>query len=134
VAISSHLHGIHPQHRIFRSLARWCLMRCLFAAAFVATLILPAVGRAQEPQSSTRDRLFVSAGLGWSVCHCQFHGAQLRAEYSLTPAERVVGLRMDLGVFWTPAQRYSFPSALYDQGASAEGVGQSRCSISASPA
>jgi hypothetical protein len=96
-------------------------LRC----AFVATLILPAVGRAQEPQSSTRDRLFVSAGLGWSVCHCQFHGAQLRAEYSLTPAERVVGLRMDLGAFWTPAQRYSFPSALYDQGATTEGVGQS---------
>ena len=100
-------------------------MRYLLAAAFVATLILPAVGRAQEPQSSTRDRLFVSAGLGWSVCHCQFHGAQLRAEYSLTPAERVVGLRLDLGAFWTPAQRYSFPSILYGDGSSFEGVGQS---------
>ncbi len=100
-------------------------MRCLLPVTFVATLILPAVGRPQEPQSSTRDRLFVSAGLGWSVCHCQFHGAQLRAEYSLTPVECVVGLRLDLGAFWTPAQRYSFPSALYDQGATAEGVGQS---------
>jgi len=101
-------------------------MRWLFAAALVATLILPVVGHAQEPQPSTPgDRLFLSAGLGWSACHCQFQGGQLRVEYAVTPVERVVGLRVQIGAFWTPSQRYSFPSALYDQGATAEGVGQS---------
>ena len=101
-------------------------MRCLLAAAFVATLIVPVPGPAQEPRPSTGgDRLFLSAGLAWSACHCQFTGGQLRAEYSLTPVERVAGLRVQTGVFWTPTQRYSLPSALYGEGSTAEGVGQS---------
>jgi len=100
-------------------------MRCLLAAASVATLILPAVARAQEPQpSKLGDRLILSAGLGWTPCHCQFTGGQLRAEYSLTPLERVVGLRVHLGAFWTPTQSYSVPSILYGEGSTFEGVGQ----------
>ena len=102
-------------------------MRCLVAAAFVSTLILPAVGRAQEPLPSTLgDRVILSAGLGWTPCHCQFTGGQLRAEYSLTPAARVLGLRVQLGTFWTPTQRYSFPSIpLGDSSFSfVEGVGR----------
>jgi hypothetical protein len=108
------------------SLARWCRMRCLLAAAIVSTLILPAVGRAQESQPSIRgDRLFLSAGLGWGACHCRLQGGQLRAEYSVTPPEYVVGLRVQLGAFWAPTQRYSFPSALYPNGSFVEGVGRS---------
>jgi hypothetical protein len=100
-------------------------MRCLFAAAFVATLILPAVGRGQDPQpSKPGDRLILSAGLGWTACRCQLTGGQLRAEYSLTPLERVVGLRVHLGTFWTPTQSYSTPSILYGEGSTFEGVGQ----------
>ena len=70
------------------------------------------------------ERLFLSAGLGWTACHCRFTGGQLRAEYSLTPIERVVGLRVHLGTFWTPTQSYSRPSILYGEGSSFEGVGQ----------
>jgi hypothetical protein len=100
-------------------------MRCLLAAAFVATLILPAVGRAQDPPSSNPgDRLILSVGPGWTACRCQFIGGQLRAEYSLTPLERVVGLRVHLGAFWTPTQSYSVPSILYGEGSTFEGVGQ----------
>jgi hypothetical protein len=99
-------------------------MRFLLAA-FVATLILPAVGHAQEPQSSKLgDRLILSAGLGWTPCRCRFTGGQLRAEYSLTPLERVVGLRVHLGGFWTPTQSYSVPSILYGEGSTFEGFGQ----------
>jgi hypothetical protein len=98
-------------------------MRCLLIAASVATLVLPAVGRAQEPQpSKLGDRLILSAGLGWTPCRCQFTGGQLRAEYSLTPLDRVVGLRVHLGGFWTPTQRYSVPSAVYGEGSTFEGV------------
>src|SRR5437773_265402 len=44
-------------------------MRCLLAVTFVATLILPAVGHAQEPQpSKPDDRLILSAGLGRIDC------------------------------------------------------------------
>src|SRR6266576_6579279 len=102
-------------------------MRCLVAAAFVSTLILPAVGRAQEPLPSTSgDRLILSAGLGWGACHCRLQGGQLRAEYSLTPPEYVVGLRVQLGTFWTPTQPYSFPSVVFPDGGSfVEGVGRS---------
>jgi hypothetical protein len=101
-------------------------MRCLLAATFFSTLILPAVGRAQEPLPSTSgDRLIVSAGLGWGACHCRFQGGQLRAEYSVTPPEHVVGLRVQLGTFWAPTQRYSFPSVLVPYGSFVEGVGRS---------
>ncbi len=100
-------------------------MRCLIVAAFVPTLILPAVGRAQEPQpSKLGDRLTLSAGLGWGGSCCQFTGGQVRAEYSLTPVERVVGLRVHLGTFWTPTQSFSRPSILYGDGSTFEGVGQ----------
>ncbi len=101
-------------------------MRCLVAAAFVSTLILPAVGRAQEPQSSTSgDRLILSAGLGRIDCRCGITGGQLRAEYSVTPPEHVVGLRVQLGTFWAPTQRYSIPSVLFPDGGSfVEGVGR----------
>jgi len=100
-------------------------MRCLLPVTFVATLIVPAVGHAQEPQpSKPGDRLILSAGLGWTACRCQFTGGQLRAEYSLTPVERVIGLRVHLGTFWTPTQCYSRPSILYGDGSSFEGVGQ----------
>ena len=100
-------------------------MRCLLAVTFVATLILPAVGHAQEPQpSKPDDRLILSAGLGRIDCRCGITGGQLRAEYSLTPFERVVGLRVHLGTFWTPTQSYSRPSILYGEGSSFEGVGQ----------
>jgi len=100
-------------------------MRCLLAAAIVSTLILPVVGRAQESQPSTRgDRLFLSAGLGRIDCRCGITGGQLRAEYSLTPLERIVGLRVHLGAFWTPTQSYSVPSFLYGEGSTFEGVGQ----------
>src|SRR2546423_3745128 len=100
-------------------------MRCLLPVTFVATLILPAVGHAQESHSSKPgDRLILSAGLGWTACRCQFTGGQLRAEYSLTPLERVVGLPVHLGTFWTPTQSYSRPSILYGEGSSFEGVGQ----------
>ena len=97
----------------------------LLAAAVVATLVLPVVGHAQEPQSSkSGNRLILSAGVGWSGSCCQFTGGQVRAEYSLTPVERVVGLRVHLGTFWTPTQSYSVPSFLYGEGSTFEGVGQ----------
>jgi len=101
-------------------------MRCLLAAAIVATLILPAVGHAQESQpSKPGDRLILSAGLGRIDCRCGITGGQLRAEYSLTPPEYVVGLRVQLGTFWAPTQRYSVPSVLFPDGGSfVEGVGQ----------
>jgi hypothetical protein len=100
-------------------------MRCLLPVTFVATLILPAVGHAQESHSSKPgDRLILSAGLGWTACRCQFTGGQVRAEYSLTPLERVVGLRVHLGTFWTPTQSYSRPSIQYGEGSTFEGVGQ----------
>src|SRR5207247_6342489 len=70
------------------------------------------------------DRLILSAGLGRIDCRCGITGGQLRAEYSLTPFERVVGLRVHLGTFWTPTQSYSRPSILYGEGSSFEGVGQ----------
>src|SRR6266513_391693 len=97
----------------------------LLAAVVGATLVLPVVGHAQEPQSSkSGNRLILSAGLGWSGSCCQFTGGQVRAEYSLTPLERVVGLRVHLGTFWTPTQSFSRPSILYGDGSSFEGVGQ----------
>src|SRR6059058_4246573 len=97
----------------------------LLAAAVIATLALPVVGHAQEPQfSKSGNRLILSAGLGWSGSCCQFTGGQVRAEYSLTPVERVVGLRVHLGTFWTPTQSYSVPSFLYGEGSTFEGVGQ----------
>ena len=100
-------------------------MRWPVSAAFVLTLILPAVGRAQEPQSSKPgDRLFLSAGPGRTFGGGRLTGLQLRAEYSLTPPERVVGVRAHLGAFWTPTQSYSTPSILYGEGSTFEGFGQ----------
>jgi hypothetical protein len=100
-------------------------MRCLVSAAFVSTLILPAIARAQEPQfSKPGDRLFLSAGPGRTFGG-QLTGLHVRAEYSLSPLERVVGARLHLGVFWTPTQGYSSPSALYGEGSTFEGFGQS---------
>jgi len=100
-------------------------MRCLVSVAFVCTLILPAIGRAQEPQfSKPGDRLFLSAGPGRTLGG-QLTGLHVRAEYSLSPLERVVGARLHLGAFWTPTQSYSRPSALYGEGSTFEGFGQS---------
>ena len=42
-------------------------------------------------------------------------GGGLRAEYSVTPPEHVVGLRVHLGTFWTPPQSYSRPSIQYGE-------------------
>jgi hypothetical protein len=97
-------------------------MRSLVSAALVSTLMLPTVGRAQEPRpSKLGDRLFVSAGPGWSS---QLTGLHLRGEYSLTALERVVGVRVHLGAFWTPTQSFSTPSILYGDGSTFEGFSQ----------
>ncbi len=125
VATSPQWCQIHSQRKILLSLVPWCLMRCLLAAAIVATLILPAIGHAQESQSSKPgDRLILSAGLGRIDCRCGITGGELRAEYSVTPPEHVVGLRVHLGTFWTPTQNYSRPSIQYGEGSTFEGVGQ----------
>ncbi len=100
-------------------------MRWLVLAAFVLTPILATVGRAQEPQpSKLDDRLFLSAGPGRTFQGGQLAGLHLRGEYSLTPRERVVGVRVHLGAFWTPTQSYSTPSIFYGEGSTFEGVGQ----------
>jgi hypothetical protein len=100
-------------------------MRWLVSATFLSTLILPPIGHAQEPQQAKqRDRVFLSAGLG-RTSGGQLTGPHLRAEYRLTPLTRIVALRVHLEAFWTPSQSLSRPSALYGDGSTFEGFGQS---------
>lgn len=100
-------------------------MRWLASAVFAFTLILPADGHAQESQPSKRgDRLFLSAGPGTTFGPAGLTGLHFRADYHLIPLERVAGLRVHLGAFWTPTQSYSVPSILYGDGSTFEGTAQ----------
>ena len=100
-------------------------MRPLASAVLASTLILPSLGSAQESQPVKRDdRWFVSGGFGWSGGHKQFKGLHLGAEYHLTPVERVFGLRMHLGAFWTPTQYFHIPTLKYGPGSTFEGYSQ----------
>jgi len=101
-------------------------MRPLASAVFVSTLLLHSLGHAQESQPVKReDRLFLSAGYGWSGWDKQFKGLHVGAEYQLTPVQRRFGLRVHVGAFWTPTQSYSVPTGLGGgPGSTFEGFGQ----------
>jgi hypothetical protein len=101
-------------------------MRSFLSVAFASTLILPASARAQElPSPNASQRLLLSAGPGRTFGSGPLTGLHVRAEYSLTRLDRVIGMRVHLGAFWTPSQSFSTPSILYGEGSTFEGFGQS---------
>jgi len=100
-------------------------MRCLVSAVFLATALLSPVCDAQEaPSPKHGDRLFVNGGVGRTYSGAWLPGFYLRAEYHFTAPERVVGLRVHVGGFWTPNQSYSAPTVLYGDGTTFQGRAQ----------
>ena len=83
----------------------------------VSTLILPVAALAQD------SRLTLSvgggSGLGRDGDYSRFVGARLGAEYQLTPLASPVGLRVNVGGFWSATNSYSMPLPAIDYGTDA---------------
>lgn len=100
-------------------------MRSNIAAAVGLVVFLPVVGQAQEVSSPRLgDRLSFNAGVTRTYVSGTpgdwLRGFHLRAEYHLVAPERVLGLSVNLGGFWTLNQRYSGPTIVYGDGTTFE--------------
>lgn len=88
-------------------------MRTALLLGSLGLLVLPSPSPAQgDPSGAHTSRVVVSGGLGWGV---QVTGGYLRAEYQLTGIEQVVGVRAQLGTFWSPRQNFSTPGIIYGE-------------------
>jgi hypothetical protein len=87
-------------------------MRFIASILILLVLLVPPPCRAQDSPSRIGDRLILNLGVGETysvIAHNWLDGFHFRADYQVTAPDRLFGLRVHAGGFWTPNQSSSVP-------------------------